>query len=84
MSVAALVYPNQLFADHPALAGEADRVVLHEDDLFFRDEQYPARYHRLRLALHRATMRRYARGQSGAGRVGVEDERHKAALGGVP
>ncbi|MEM0964412.1 MAG: cryptochrome/photolyase family protein, partial [Bacteroidota bacterium] len=56
---AALVYPNQLFADHPALDG-ADRVVLHEDDLFFRDEQYPARYHKLRLALHRASMTRYA------------------------
>ncbi|MEM6288918.1 MAG: cryptochrome/photolyase family protein [Bacteroidota bacterium] len=59
MSVAALVFPNQLFADHPALDG-ADRVVLVEDDLFFRDEQYPARYHKLRLALHRASMKRYA------------------------
>ena len=55
----ALVYPNQLFADHPALDG-ADRVVLHEDDLFFRDEQYPARNHKLRLVLHRASMQRYA------------------------
>ncbi|MEM1055656.1 MAG: cryptochrome/photolyase family protein [Bacteroidota bacterium] len=59
MSAASLVYPNQLFADHPALE-DTDRVILHEDDLFFRDEQYPARYHKLRLTLHRATMRRYA------------------------
>ena len=34
--------------------------MLHEDDLFFHDDQYPARYHKLRLVLHRASMRRYA------------------------
>ena len=71
MSVAALVFPNQLFADHPALAdagGEAPEVVLVEDDLFFRDAQYPARYHKLRLALHRATMRRYADALAADGR----------------
>ncbi|MEM1096267.1 MAG: cryptochrome/photolyase family protein [Bacteroidota bacterium] len=59
MPTAALVFPNQLFADHPALDG-CDAVVLIEDDLFFRDAQYPARYHKLRLTLHRATLRRYA------------------------
>ncbi|MEO0558387.1 MAG: cryptochrome/photolyase family protein [Bacteroidota bacterium] len=53
---AALVFPHQLFAEHPALKG-ADRVVLVEDDLFFRDTQYPARFHKLRLVLHRASMR---------------------------
>ncbi|MEM6326841.1 MAG: cryptochrome/photolyase family protein, partial [Bacteroidota bacterium] len=68
MSAAALVYPNQLFADHPALA-DTDRVVLHEDDLFFRDEQYPARYHTLRLVLHRATMQRYTRSLEREGRT---------------
>ena len=60
----ALVYPNQLFAEHPALDGPGghpvDRVVLHEDDLYFRDARYPARNHKLRLVLHRASMRRYA------------------------
>ncbi|MEO0857634.1 MAG: cryptochrome/photolyase family protein [Bacteroidota bacterium] len=63
MSLAALVFPNQLFADHPALdpdLDQPDEVVLVEDDLLFRDEQYPARYHKLRLVLHRATMRRTA------------------------
>ena len=56
---AALVFPHQLFAEHPALDG-ADRVVLVEDDLFFHDAQYPARIHKLRLVLHRASMQRYA------------------------
>ncbi|MEL6616388.1 MAG: cryptochrome/photolyase family protein, partial [Bacteroidota bacterium] len=69
MSAAALVYPNQLFAAHPAITDDVDRVVLHEDDLFFHDTQYPARYHALRLTLHRATMRRYARGLEHDGRT---------------
>ncbi len=59
MSAAALVFPHQLFADHPALDG-ATRVVLVEDDLYFRDAHHPARHHKLRLVLHRASMARYA------------------------
>lgn len=55
MSHAALIYPHQLFQDSPALAG-ARRVFLIEEPLFFR--QY--RFHRQKLMLHRATMRRYA------------------------
>ena len=35
-------------------------MVLVEDDLYFHDDLYPARNHKLRLVLHRATMRRYA------------------------
>ena len=64
---AAFVFPHQLFAEHPALDG-ADRVVLIEDDLYFHDAQYPARYHKLRLVLHRASMRRYAERLRDAGR----------------
>jgi len=41
---------------HPAAAG-ADAVFLLEDPLFFR--QYP--FHKQKLMLHRATMKRYAR-----------------------
>ncbi|MEO2091367.1 MAG: cryptochrome/photolyase family protein [Gemmataceae bacterium] len=56
MPTAALIYPHQLFDPHPAVAG-ADAVFLVEDPLFFR--QY--RFHRQKLILHRATMKRYAR-----------------------
>ena len=66
MSVAALVFPHQLFAEHPALAGAA-RVVLVEDDLYFRDAHHPARHHKLRLVLHRASMVRYAERVRGLG-----------------
>ena len=55
MRTAALIYPHQLFEQHPALIG-ADMVFLVEDPLFFR--QYS--FHQLKLLLHRATMRRYA------------------------
>jgi len=56
MLTAALVYPHQLFQPHPAVAG-ADVVFLVEDPLFFR--QYA--FHKQKLMLHRATMKRYAR-----------------------
>jgi deoxyribodipyrimidine photolyase-related protein len=55
MTRAALIYPHQLFADHPALAG-AGQAVLVEEPLFFT--QYA--FHRQKLILHRATMTRYA------------------------
>jgi deoxyribodipyrimidine photolyase-related protein len=55
MTRAALIYPHQLFADHPALAGVSQAVVV-EDPLLFR--QYA--FHRQKLIFHRVTMRRFA------------------------
>lgn len=55
MPTAALIYPHQLFESHPAAVG-ADVVFLVEDPLFFR--QYA--FHKQKLILHRATMKRYA------------------------
>ncbi|WP_170332132.1 cryptochrome/photolyase family protein [Ruegeria arenilitoris] len=59
MSSTTILLPNQLFADHPGLANQPDRVVLFEDPLFFGDAVYPARMHKQKLWLHRASMRRY-------------------------
>ncbi|MBS0262961.1 MAG: cryptochrome/photolyase family protein [Planctomycetes bacterium] len=56
MSHTALIYPHQLFANHPAVRG-ATQAVLVEDPLFFT--QY--RFHRQKLIYHRATMACYAR-----------------------
>ena len=56
-----LVFPHQLFANHPGLATHPDRVILVEDDLFFGDAQYPARFHKQKLWLHRASMQRFRR-----------------------
>ncbi len=52
---AALIYPHQLFADHPALGGADVRVLVEEPLLL---TQY--RFHRQKLILHRASMQHYA------------------------
>ncbi|NOD48119.1 MULTISPECIES: cryptochrome/photolyase family protein [unclassified Ruegeria] len=59
MSTAALLLPNQLFAQHPGLVARPDTVVLFEDPLFFGDACYPAKMHKQKLWLHRASMARY-------------------------
>jgi deoxyribodipyrimidine photolyase-related protein len=55
-----LIYPHQLFKDHPAVT--VDRIVyLVEDPLLFgTDPQWPAAMHRQKLMLHRASMKAYA------------------------
>lgn len=53
--LAALIFPHQLFENHPALR-DAEVCVLVEDPLFFR--QY--RFHAQKLLLHRASMQHYA------------------------
>lgn len=54
-----LVFPNQLFAEHPGLQAEPGQVVLVEDSLFFGDNRYPLKFHKQKIWLHRATMKRY-------------------------
>ncbi len=54
MSSVSLVFPNQLFEDHPALSRNR-RVILVEEFLFFR--QY--RFHIQKLTFHRASMKFY-------------------------
>jgi deoxyribodipyrimidine photolyase-related protein len=54
MKTAILIFPNQLFADHPALTPGA-QVILIEEHLFFR--QY--NFHKQKLVLHRASMKFY-------------------------
>lgn len=60
MSRVLLVYPNQLFAAE-FLPDDIEKVLLIEDPLFFgNDEQYKTYFHKQKLVLHRASMRRYA------------------------
>ena len=61
MSTALLIFPHQLFDHHPGLDKRPDRICLIEDTLFFGDRQYPMRFHKQKLWLHRASMMRYAR-----------------------
>ncbi len=55
-----LIFPHQLFAKHPGLKLDPDQVVFLEDSLFFGDARYPAQFHKQKLWLHRATMKRFA------------------------
>jgi deoxyribodipyrimidine photolyase-related protein len=79
MTLAALIYPHQLFAEHPALPG-CSSVVLVEDPLFFT--QY--RFHRQKLILHRASLIRYAQKLRGQGwlvrYLEAKDVPHTAAV----
>ncbi|CAN5358998.1 cryptochrome/photolyase family protein [soil metagenome] len=56
MKAVTLIFPHQLFENHPALM-KGRTVVLIEDALFF--EQY--RFHKNKLVLHRASMKQYAK-----------------------
>lgn len=58
MSEATLIFPHQLFKDHPALELER-KVFIIEDSLFFRDLQYPVDFHKQKLVFHRASMQFY-------------------------
>jgi len=54
-----LVFPHQLFEDHPGLSRGPHRVALVEDNLFFGDVDHPACFHKQKLWFHRSTMKRY-------------------------
>ena len=60
MTILALVFPHQLFVDSPVLRSSPQKVLLVEHSLFFGDSQYPMRFHKQKLAYHRATMSAYA------------------------
>ncbi len=55
-----LVYPHQLFKNHPAIVSGRE-VWLIEDPLFFgNDPSWPTAMHQQKLMLHRASMKAYA------------------------
>ncbi len=53
------VYPNQLFAIHPAISKNR-KIILIEDPLFFGDEIYPIKFHKKKLQLHYLSIQKYA------------------------
>jgi len=55
MTAVTLIFPHQLFANHPCIVTGQD-VYLIEECLFFK--QY--RFHQQKLVLHRASMKKYA------------------------
>ena len=53
-----LIFPHQLFEQHPALH-KSREVALVEHPLFFGDFIYPLRFHKMKLTFHRASMKLY-------------------------
>jgi deoxyribodipyrimidine photolyase-related protein len=66
MTAAVLILPHQLFDPHPVLSRKK-RVYLVEAPRFFRDEGVPLRFHRQKLALHRASLKAYQERLTGLG-----------------
>ena len=55
-----LIYPHQLFADHPSLQLGRPVVLVEDPLLFGTDPNWPGRIHRQRALLHRLSMQAYA------------------------
>jgi deoxyribodipyrimidine photolyase-related protein len=58
MKAATLIFPHQLFKDHPALSRERE-IFLVEDQLFFSGVQSSLKFHKKKLMLHRASMQAF-------------------------
>lgn len=77
MRTAHLIFPHQLFAESEALSAGAGLHILVEEPLFFGDPFYPAKFHKQKLWLHRASMQRFAQSLKSAGRE-VRYEEYRA------
>lgn len=55
-----IVFPHQLFEHHPGITQKSQDIALVEDNLFFGDPEHTAVFHKQKLWLHRASMKRYA------------------------
>ena len=55
-----LIFPHQLFADHPCLKAGRSVALIEDPLLFGTDPQWPMQVHRQRALLHRASMAAYA------------------------
>lgn len=58
MNEISLIFPHQLFRNHPAI-DKSRKIYLIEDPLFFRDSKYPLAFHKKKLVFHRASMKAY-------------------------
>lgn len=74
-----LVFPHQLFADHPATKNGRPVALIEDPLLFGTDPQWPNRVHRQRLLLHRASMTVYAERLRGEGYTVFHRRHHQAS-----
>lgn len=60
MTSALLIFPHQLFLEHPGFTRSPQRIGLIEHPLFFGDRHVNIRFHKQKIWVHRATMMHYA------------------------
>ena len=58
MKRATIIFPHQLFANHPAISRERE-IFLVEGQLFFSGGHLSLQFHKKKLVLHRASMQAY-------------------------
>ncbi|MCI5051375.1 MAG: cryptochrome/photolyase family protein [Candidatus Pacebacteria bacterium] len=59
MKTIGLIFPHQLFQNHPIFEENCDEMYLIEDSLFFGDKHSHLKFHKQKLVLHRASMQAY-------------------------
>ena len=69
MSEATLIYPHQLFRNHPAVAKRRPVWLIEDPLLFGNDPHWPASMHQQKLLLHRASMKAYCAELTASGHV---------------
>ena len=74
-----LVYPHQLFAEHPAIQPGRDVALIEDPLLFGTDPSWPIKVHCQRLLLHRLSMAAYADDLRNKG-FSVQVQRHDSAV----
>ena len=75
-----IIFPHQLYQAHPGLS-KTRKIILFEDQRFFYDPEEKLLFHKKKLMLHRASMRRYGDWlQSKGYRVDYLDYRSSPAL----
>ena len=55
-----LIFPHQLFSFHPAIA-RSRQVFLVEDPLFFGDQEFPVKFHKQKILLHKLSIDNYCK-----------------------
>ena len=53
-----LIFPHQLFSFHPAIA-RSRQIFIVEDPLFFGDQEFPVKFHKQKILLHKLSIDNY-------------------------
>ena len=53
-----LIFPHQLFSPHPSISRRRQIFII-EDPLFFRDDEFPLKFHKQKILLHQLSIGNY-------------------------